>query len=208
MRLVGAGAKLEKDVDYFTEPHTMDEFGAEVDHAHKCIEMLEPVLSLTGACEATKRIFIDPILVAAALIIKDVAMEVEREIESPDANGPVDYIFKYHDRTICVTEGKYSSQDSGVSQNLAQLTAVREINRKRKHDDINEDEVPLYGIATTYIEWQFIELMGNTVRISKRFVCNGSEKDSVSKIIAKVAGVLREGKHKDRMEELIDSIQI
>mmetsp|Transcript_436 Transcript_436/g.679 ORF Transcript_436/g.679 Transcript_436/m.679 type:complete len:294 (-) Transcript_436:443-1324(-) len=158
IQLVCAGAKLEKDLDFSMEPHTVDEFGAEVDHAYKrIVEMLEPVVSLTGACEATKRIFIDPILVAAARIVKDVTMEVERKIESPDANGPVDYIFKYYDRTICVTEGKHGNQDSGVSQNLAKLTAVREINRKRTHDDISEDEVPLYRIATTYLEWQFIQ---------------------------------------------------
>lgn len=196
LQLVGKEAKLVKDIEFFTEPHTLNEMGEEIDHAFKCIEVLEPIVSLTGACEATKRIFIDPILVAAARIVKDVEMDVEREIESPDANGPVDYIFKHDGRTVCVTEGKYEKQDSGVSQNLAQLTAIREMSKKRKFDEISEedDDVPLYGIATTYIEWQFLVLSGETVRISKRYPCVGSEKDSVSKMISMVAAVLREEK--------------
>lgn len=196
LHLVGKKAKVIKDVDFFTELHSLVGFDDEVGLAFKCIEVLQPIVSLTGACEATKRIFIDPILVAAARIVKDVEMDVEREIESPDANGPVDYIFKHGGRIICVTEGKYEKQDSGVSQNLAQLTAVREMSRKRKFDDISEeeDDLPLYGIATTYIEWQFLELKGETVRISQRYPCVGSERESVSKIISMVAAVLRDGK--------------
>lgn len=193
VRLVGPNGKLEKDVDFFAVPHSLDGCNDEVDLAFRCIQVLEPILSLTGACEATKRIFIDPILVAAARVVKAVQMEVEREVESADANGPVDYIFKYEGRTICVTEGKYASQDSGVSQNLAQLTAVREeTSRKRKASEISDDErfMPIYGIATTYVEWQFLVLDGDTVRISKHYLCDGSDKESVTKIIAMVAAVL------------------
>lgn len=44
---------------------------------------------------------------------------MEREIESSDANGPVDYIFKYRALICVLTEGKYESQNSDVSQNIA-----------------------------------------------------------------------------------------
>ena len=80
------------------------------------------------------------------------------------------------------------------SHNLAQLTAVREMSKKRNFDEISQQDVPLYGVATTYIEWHFLELKGDTVRISKRYPCVGSEKQYVSNIIAKVAALLRDGK--------------
>lgn len=57
-----------------------------------------------GACEATKRVYIDPILVAAARIVEGVRILIEREISTPDANGPLDYMFEFEDRIICVTE--------------------------------------------------------------------------------------------------------
>lgn len=191
LRLVGKEAKLVKDVEFFSHPYDLDGCDEEVSLAHKTIQVISPIVSLTGACEATKRIFIDPILVAAARIVKDIQMDVEHKIESPDADGPVDYIFKHGSRTVCVTEGKYEKQDSGVSQNIAQLVAVRE-SKKRKIDEISvAEDLPLYGIATTYIEWQFLELQGENVRVSKRYPCIGLDKGSVSEIIAKVAALLR-----------------
>ena len=203
LQLVGRKARVIKDVDFFSTPHNLEGCDEEIDLTHKVIEVTSPIVSLTGACEATKRIFIDPILVAAARIVKEVEIDVEHKIESPDTVGPVDYIFKLNNRVVCVTEGKYEKQDSGVSQNLAQLVAVREINKKRKFEELNDDDCveevedfPLFGIATTYVEWQFLELQGDTVRISKRFNCNGLDKNSVSHIVAMVAALLRKGKIK------------
>lgn len=81
-----------------------------------------------------------------------------------------------------------------MSQNIAQLSAVRR-NQKRKHDDIGTVEPAIYGFATTYAEqWQFLELLPNDIRISERFVCDGQKKESISEIVSFVAGALGAGK--------------
>jgi hypothetical protein len=76
-------------------------------HALATIKKLEGVLPVSGGCEATRRVYIDPILVAAARVVKGTTMEIERNIEAPLANGPVDYLFKFQDR---VKRPRYSFQ--------------------------------------------------------------------------------------------------
>lgn len=150
---------------------------------------------------AMRRAYIDPILVAVACIAGEVSMAVECNVESPLANGPVDYLFTCEDQCICVTEGKYNNLDDGVSQNIAQLSAVRYDNnrRKRKHDetrmDVEEDAGFYFGIATTYLSWQFTELRNKKVRVSP-WVSIGSAnmQDDVRCVVALVAGMLNRGK--------------
>ena len=53
----------------------------ELKHALATLEKLGDVLSISRGCEATRRLYIDPILVAAARIVKGITiMEVERNI--------------------------------------------------------------------------------------------------------------------------------
>jgi hypothetical protein len=127
-------------------------------------------------------------------------MEVERSIAAPLANGPVDYLFKCEDRVICVTEGKFNEQDEGVVQNIAQLSAARgEYSCKRKCEEISEDDndlgedAPFYGIATTYLTWQFKVLQNKKVKVSPLVTIGvGSSHlaDDVKRVTELVAGML------------------
>jgi hypothetical protein len=175
-------------------------------HALVTLKKLEDVLPISGGCEATRRVYIDPILVAAARIVKGITMEVERNIAAPRANGPVDYLFKCEDRVICITEGKYNDQDKGVVQNIAQLSAVRDCRkRKRKCDEISEDDndlgenAPFYGIATTYLTWQVTVLHNKKVKVTPLVTIGVGTPhlaDDVKRVVELVAGVLGGGKGK------------
>lgn len=173
LSLCGKGTKVEtKTKDLLPTKKKIEGNNEELVHALATLKKLEDALPVSMAYEATRRAYIDPILVAAARIVKGITMEVERNIEAPMANGPVDYVFKCDDRVIlCVTEGKYNDQDRVVVQNIAQLSAVQDC-RKRKREEISEDDNDLnpdacfYGIATTYLTWQFTVLQNKKVKVS------------------------------------------
>ena len=54
------------------------------------------------------------------------------------------------DNGICITEGKKDQIATGIVQNIAQLTALGE---KRGTKRGFKTGLPLYGVATTCIEW-------------------------------------------------------
>jgi hypothetical protein len=114
--------------------------------AIQTIGALLKVAPISGGCEATRRMYIDPVLVAAANIVGDVVMKVERHLESPRVCGDVEYLFTnthVPTLTVCVTEGKHDQQEKGVVKNIAQLAAVRDT-WIRKQTEISETE-PVFG---------------------------------------------------------------
>jgi len=104
--MCGDGTVLEENAsDLLQEKAEINEVHEdELEHAITTIKKLETVLPIPRGCEATRRAYFDPILVAGARIAKGVTMAVERNVEAPLANGPVDYLFKIQDHCIiCVT---------------------------------------------------------------------------------------------------------
>jgi len=205
LSMCGKGTEIETEAkDLLQKEKEIAVDDQELLHALTTLKKLEDVLPISGGCEATRRVYIDPILVAAARIVKGATMEVERNVAAPRANGPVDYLFKCEDRVICITEGKYNDQDRGVVQNIAQLSAVRDC-RKRKCDEISEDDndlgedAPFYGIATTYLTWQVTVLHNKKVKVSPLVTIGVGTPhlaDDVKRVVELVAGVLECGKGK------------
>jgi len=205
LSICGKDTKVETEAkDLLQTKKNIERNNEELVHALATLKKLGDVLPVSGACEATRRVYIDPILVAAARIVKGATMEVERNVAAPRANGPVDYLFKCEDRVICITEGKYNDQDRGVVQNIAQLSAVRDC-RKRKCDEISEDDndlgedAPFYGIATTYLTWQVTVLHKQKVKVSPLVTIGVGTPhlaDDVKRVVELVAGVLECGKGK------------
>ncbi|CAB9516603.1 expressed unknown protein [Seminavis robusta] len=165
VRLPVSNDKFPKPLTEFSEPQI-----EELVHAIDTIRRRKEVVPIEQSYEATRRLYIDPILLASARVAggeeKDIKMMVEQVYESEDVNGPIDYVFSFNDVTICVTEGKKDSLDRGIAQNIAQLVAVRDTNtrkRKRKHHEMEKEQQTIFGIATTYVEWSFIRLEGSTI---------------------------------------------
>ena len=113
-------------------------------------ELYDPIES---GCEYTKREFISPILALSAKHA-GVKLACEEQIEGSKGKGPVDWVAKFQQFNICITEGKKDDLDKGVYQNLAQLTAASEAMRKRPLPV----DFPIYGVATTYSGWVFVRL--------------------------------------------------
>jgi len=62
--------------------------------------------------------------------------------------------------------------------------------------DVEEDAGFYFGIATTYLSWQFTELRNKKVRVSPLVnIGSANMKDDVRCVIALVAGMLNRGKH-------------
>jgi hypothetical protein len=73
---------------------------------------------------------------------------------------------------------------------------VRGINRKRKHDAIiSEDEDPFYRVATTYAEWQFIELVATLFASA-----NGIKRIPFAKVLPEWLVCCEKGRNKDERE--------
>jgi hypothetical protein len=180
----------------FPGPLQMEENNEELLHAVSTLQRLHAVAPLPQGCEATRRLYIDPILLAAARVAgPDVLLEVEKEYENRDVWGPIDYVFKHNGETICVTEGKKDQLDRGVVQNIAQLAAVAD-DRKRKREisEISSEEKPIYGIATTYLNWQFLVLKDGMVSQSSIFSIKDANRDDVGGIIGRIVSILNSGK--------------
>lgn len=92
--------------------------------------------------EATIRLYIDPVLLASARIVKEIKLFAEKTISGKAATGPVDYIFYFKGKiVVCVTEAKCQKLKEGLAQNIAQIAVAREMHcSKRKLDDISEEE--------------------------------------------------------------------
>jgi len=78
-----------------------------------------------------------------------VKLACEEEVEGTRAKAPVDWIAHYERHGICITEGKKDNISGGIGQNVAQLTALGE---KRGTKRAYQVDLPLFGVATTYIE--------------------------------------------------------
>ena len=161
---------------------------AHVKHAIDSIKYLSDLVDIPEGCESTRRLYIDPILCAAGLKVGDIKMLVEKTIESPDLTGDVDYVFTFNNVVICVTEGKKDNLDAGIAQNIAQVCALRSA-RKRKHDEISR--CSYYGIATTFVEWVFMEVGDGKICRSKMSVVDPSKPESIRDIIGQIVGLLK-----------------
>ena len=131
-------------------------------HARLAIQTIGALLNvapIAGGCEATQCMHIDPVLVAAANIVGDAVMKVERHLESAHAHGDVDCLFTnthVPPLTICVTKGKHDQQEKGVVQNIAQLATVRDTWLREQTE--TSDTEPAFGTATTFLTWQCLGL--------------------------------------------------
>jgi len=191
------GDSIPIDDTFFPTPFDIAAGNEELDHAVTTLKKLKEVVPLPHGCEATRRLYIDPMLLASARIAGGVLLEVEKEYENKDVHGPIDYIFKYNGQTIFVTEGKKDQIDRGVVQNIAQLAAVAD-DRKRKIADISaSEEKSIYGIATTYLNWTFLVLKDGHVTQSCIYGIKDADKDDVRGIIGRIVGILNSGKGED-----------
>lgn len=78
--------------------------------------------------EAAKRLFINAVLMAVIdCFPADLHFSVEQQIQGSLGCGPLDYLLKYRDYNIIVTEAKKDDIDGGIAQNVAQLKAVSEV---------------------------------------------------------------------------------
>jgi hypothetical protein len=66
---------------------------AHINHALATMVELVDLVDYVDACESTKRLYIDPLLIAAGLVAERLKLNVEESVSSPEANGPVDYMF-------------------------------------------------------------------------------------------------------------------
>ena len=81
----------------------------------------------------------------------------------------------------------------GLRQNVAQLAATR-FDRKRKFTEMDADKLTYYGIATTSLNWQLIELEGNVVKTSMHVSGpskGAGSKERTSNVIAHIVNVLK-----------------
>jgi len=143
---------------------------------------------MNTACSA--RLYIDAILIAAAKLTEGLEMSVDEMRESPWVRGPIDYLFHYKMIRVCVAEGKNDSITHGISQNFAQLSAVRyKYNRQKRKRD--ESPKCCYGIATTFSLWVFKRVDGNGASISDTCVVDPRDAASIRKMIISVMLLLR-----------------
>lgn len=201
LNLCGEGTEIEYNAGDLLKKISIEkeEDKEELDHALTTIKKLRDVIPIENGCETTRRVYIDPVLVAAARISKDFKLEVERKVVAPQAHGESDYLFKHKDRVVCVTEGKLDQHDKGVIQNISQLSAVRyESTRNRKsenEDDSGGDSISFFGIATTYLTWQVTALENKKVKVSPLVSIGSTYMDKdVKAVVELVAGVLDSAK--------------
>jgi hypothetical protein len=182
---------LCEDIAAFPQPVMLDASDENVKHAIATIVRLKTLVPIVGGCEATRRLYIDPILCAAGLLVGDINMTVEKTIEDAQFHGDVDYLFSFRNTVICVTEGKKDQLDHGIAQNIAQLSSIR-ANRKRKIDEISAPAT--FGIVTTFIEWVFIKFEDESILRSKPFILNPEIPESITKMIGQITGLLHKCK--------------
>ncbi|KAL7562417.1 hypothetical protein ACA910_020561 [Epithemia clementina (nom. ined.)] len=197
LKLLGqTGDRIPIDDNAFPKPKQIEDGDGELLHAVSTLQRLHDIVPLPQGCEVTRRLYIDPFLLASARLAGEILIQVEKVYESKDVWGPVDYVFKFGDQTICVTEGKKDNIDGGVIQNVAQLSAVSD-DRKRKFSEISAkegEEKPIYGIATTYLNWSFLVLNKGVVTQSSIYGIKDGDMNDVGGIIGRIVAILEEGK--------------
>jgi hypothetical protein len=109
-----------------------------------------------------------------------------RTVESPELTGAVDHVFVF-------TLNKYKKKDNldaGIAQNIAQVCAIRSVERKLKHEELSDD-CSYFGIATTLEKWVFIEVGNGTVRRSNVTYIDAINPDTIRTVIGRVVGLLK-----------------
>lgn len=191
-----AADDLEYDTNlvHFPDPYNIEDRNLHLIHAIDDLtlkhELYEPIES---GCEYTKREFISPILALSAKIA-GVKLACEEQLEGSKGKGPVDWVVKFHQFNILITEGKKDNLDKGVYQNLAQLTAASETRKRPCPVDI-----PMFGVATTYSGWVFLRLdppptddrSARLAARSRRFdISSGLLKATVKPVAEQLTGIL------------------
>ena len=204
LRLCGPNTLLAANMENLVDPLDLSGHAEVIEQALNVIRTLQRVVPIVGGCETTRRIYIDPILYTAALIAGNTQMGVEKTVQSERVVGDVDFLLQNTEvppLTVCVTEGKCDHHDKGVVQNIAQLSAVRET-RKRDPGEIAATE-PVFGIATTFLTWQFVVLHDNCVHTSKLYTISLDNLEaSVTPVIARAASMLAHPKPKYFADEI------
>ena len=159
-----------------------------VQHSVETIAQLLTLVPFPMRTECSARLYIDPILIAAANLEKGLEMSVEEMCESPLVRGPLDYMFYYKMICVCVAEGKKVNITHGIALNFAQLSAVRYNRRKRKRDESPES---YYGIATNFSLWVLTRIDDTGASISKTYVVDPRDPVSIRKMIIRVMLLLR-----------------
>ena len=175
-------------------------FNKELEHAWGTIKRLQQVHPNVGGNETTTRSYINPIVIAAAVLSEDITFEEERRIEGPYGNGPVDYAFIYKNSIVCVTEVKDHDMEHGVRQNIAQLAATRSECKRTFSTVDNGNEFTYFGVVTTTYRWKLVELKQNVVKTSRDIPgCDDSgkenqDKERISEVIAHMVNLLKKCK--------------
>ena len=191
MRFTGCGT-LDIVSEGFPKMEVLELDDAHVKHAIVTIDYLSGLVDIPEGCESTRRLYIDPILCAAGLKVGDIKMGLEKTIESPYLTGDIDYnMFTFNNIVISVTEGKKDDLYAGMAQNIAEVCALRST-RKHKHDEISR--CSYYGIATTFVEWVFIEVGDGKICRSNMTVVDPKKPESIRDIIGQVVGLLKKCK--------------
>lgn len=193
LQMLGFGGDKVTENDEIYAPFELDvpEVSQGNHHVRHSIETIKNLLTLVPfpqRTECSARLYIDPILIAAANLEQGLEMSVEEMCESPLVRGPLDYLFHYKLICVCVAEGKKDSITHGIAQNFAQLSAVRYNRRKRKRDESPE---ACYGIATTFNLWVFTRVDDTGASISRTYVVDPEDPASIRKMIIRVMLLLR-----------------
>lgn len=190
----GDDLKFDSELETFPDAVTIPDDDVHLTHAIDDLklkyELYDPIES---GCEYTKREFISPILALSAKHA-GVKLACEEQIEGSKGKGPVDWVAKFQQFHICITEGKKDNLDKGVYQNLAQLTAASETMGKR----LLPVDLPMYGVATTYSGWVFVRLDPEPTDSSNRLAARSHAFDisraflaaSVKAVAEQLVGIL------------------
>jgi hypothetical protein len=121
--------------------------------------------------EAAKRLFINAVFMAVIECFPaDLIVSVEHLLQGSLGRGPVDYLLKYRNYNIIVTEAKKDDIDGGIAQNVAQLKAASEVSAIKLMISFNfiqdnirykrKRDAEIYGIVTDSVHWVFLKLNG------------------------------------------------
>jgi len=117
--------------------------------------------AIAGANEATRSEYISVVLSGVASLFDDVTICPQYELAGSHGKGPVDWAIKSNDTIIAITEAKKEDLNQGVGQNVIQLQAAHQRNRKRTRDEADLEKEVLYGIVTTAIDWVIIKVISD-----------------------------------------------
>ncbi|CAG8605305.1 5945_t:CDS:2, partial [Acaulospora morrowiae] len=138
--------------------------------AHLCKDLRLRYKAIHGETEATRSEYVSPFLVTATSLFDGlVKLYPQLYVAGKYGRGPLDFCLRLLGVIIGVVEVKKEDFDQGMAQNVIQLHSSLETNRKRKHDEI-EDEFAdkAYGIVTDGRVWYFVEFImdGDKPKIS------------------------------------------